>query len=133
MKQPFLIIISAIAVFMLGWFAIRAFTFSEAMKGDRFGDYQLKPKNVPSGAFWAGGVDGGNWYFVKEINTHRNNAAINVYNDQDGSLVKSKTFTLICPVEHQLFIENLKEQISGFDGEKIHFKSKDQEKSCYLQ
>ena len=38
---------------MLGWFAIRAFTFSEAMKGDRFGDYQLKPKNVPSGAFWA--------------------------------------------------------------------------------
>jgi len=53
MKQPFLIIISAIAVFMLGWFAIRTFTFSEAMKGDRFGDYQLKPKNVPSGAFWA--------------------------------------------------------------------------------
>ena len=78
-------------------------------------------------------MDGGNWYFVKEINTHRNNAAIDVYNDQDRSLVKSKTFTLICPVEHQLFIENLKEQISGFDGEKIHFKSKDQEKSCYLQ
>lgn len=133
MKRPFIIVLVAIVASTFGWFANEVYTFSKAMKADRFGDYQLKPKAVPSGAFWAGGVDGGNWYVVKEVNAHRNKALIEVYNDQNGSLLLSKNFTLICPVHQQMFISNLKEQISGFDGEKIYLLSKGQLKGCYLQ
>lgn len=133
MKRTFIIILLVIVAFILGWFVNEAYTFSKAMKADKFGDYQLKPKAVPYDAFWAGGVDGGNWYLVKEINIDKNKASIEVYSDHDGSLLLSKTFTLSCPAEPQISITNLKEQINGFDGEKIYLISKGQSKECYLQ
>lgn len=89
--------------------------------------------NIPEKAFWAGGVDGGNWYFVEYIHDHRNNAIIKIYNDNDGSLIVSKRFTLICPSDNQTLIDDLKKQIKGFDGEKIYLKSPNEKAGCYLQ
>lgn len=133
MRRQFIIGYVAIAAFILGWFANKAYTFSKTMNADRAGDYRLAPKAVPPGAFWAVGVDGGNWYVVKEINAQRNKASIDIYNAQNGSLLLSKAFTLICPANDQVLISNLKEQINDFDGEKIYLLSKGQSKDCYLQ
>ena len=88
---------------------------------------------IPEKAFWVGGVDGGNWYFVDYVHAHKNNAVIKVYNDIDGSLIMSKKFILICPNDNQMLLGNLQEQISAFDGEKIYLKASDGQTSCYLQ
>ena len=133
MKRLFLFISIAVLAFILGWFANDAFTFSKGMQNDRYGDYLLKPKNVPSGAFWAGGVDGGNWFLVKQINTYANEATIEIYNDQNGSLISSKTFTLICSKNHSMKIDNLKDQITAFDGANIQLTSRDKKTVCQLQ
>jgi len=93
----------------------------------------LRVKGIPEEAFWIGGVDGGNWYLIENIHDHRNSAFIKVYNDNDGSLIISKKFYLICPLDNKTLIENLKEQIEDFDGERINLKSFDGKKSCYLQ
>lgn len=90
-------------------------------------------KDIPDKAFWVGGVDSGNWFYVDYVHAHRNNAVIKVYNGQDGSLIISKKFILICPVGVQMLIDNLQEQISAFDREKIYLKSTNGKKSCYLQ
>lgn len=90
-------------------------------------------QEIPDSAFWVEGVDGGNWYLVEYIHSHRNNAVIQIYNDNDGSLIISKKFTLSCPEDSQMEIADLKEQISAFDGERIYLKSANNRKSCYLQ
>ena len=133
MKRALLLTLMVIVAFSLGWLANDAFTFSKAMRNDRFADYRLKPKNVPAGAFWAGGVDGGNWFVVKQINNLRNEASIEVYNDQDGSLLLSKSFILTCPTDNQILIDSLKEQINFFDGTKIFLTSDLKRSPCYLQ
>lgn len=89
-------------------------------------------RNIPDSAFWCGGIDGGNWYYVHSIHPHRNNAVISVYNDQDGSLIMKKRFLLICNLQKPTSIYDLKNQISSFDGEKIYFKQTDSVE-CWLQ
>lgn len=93
----------------------------------------LRVKGIPEKAFWIGGVDGGNWYLIDDIHDHRNSAFIKVYNDNDGSLIISKRFHLICHLDNQMLIENLQNQINGFDGGRIHLKSSSGKRSCYLQ
>jgi hypothetical protein len=90
-------------------------------------------KGIPEKAFWIGGVDGGNWYLIDSISNQRNSAFIKVYNDNDGSLLISKKFDLICQLDNQTLIKNLKEQINFFDGEKIELKSFGGKKSCFLK
>jgi hypothetical protein len=93
---------------------------------------KVKPKNVPDSSFWAGGVDGGNWYCVKYIHNHRNMARIAVYNDQNGELITDTRFMLVCDSAKYTFIDDLKKQISSFDGDKIYFIQSDSV-NCYLQ
>lgn len=93
----------------------------------------VRIKGIPEKAFWIGGVDGGNWYLVDYVHDHRNNAFIKIYNDHDGSLLVSKRFMLICPSDNQILIDDLKEQIESFDGEKIYLKSPNKKAGCYLQ
>lgn len=92
----------------------------------------VKAKGIPEKAFWVGGLDGGNWYLVDFIHPHKNGAQIRVYNDHDGSLIISKRFSLACPVDNLIWIENLEEQINSFDGEKIYLKPTNGKMSCYL-
>ena len=94
-----------------------------------------KPKklsNIPDSAFWCGGVDGGNWYYIHSIHPHRNMATISVYSDGDGSLIMKKQFMLICNTDKYTFINDLKKQINSFDGEKIYFQQSDTV-NCWLQ
>jgi hypothetical protein len=91
-----------------------------------------KQSNIPDSAFWKGGIDGGNWFLINNINNHRNLVNISIYNDQDGSLIKTKTFMLICNASKMTFIEDLKQQINFYDGEKIYL-IKNEKSDCYLQ
>ena len=93
-----------------------------------------KPKGVPKKAFWIGGADGGNWYLVEYVHPHKNNAFIKIYNDNNGNLIASKRFILICNLsESSTHIDNLQDQIMAFDGEKIYLRPLPGQKSCYLQ
>lgn len=83
---------------------------------------------IPKTAFWIGGLDGGNWYDVKSIHSHRNNAYISIYNDETNKLIVSKKFILICQKDNVEFIKDLREEIISFDGNRINLKS-----GCFLQ
>jgi hypothetical protein len=93
----------------------------------------IRKKGIPNNAFWAGGVDGGNWYMIESVHPHKNNAVIRIYSDQDGSMIVSKKFILVCPSGKQMWIDDLKNQITGFDGEKIYLKSMTDGSNCWLQ
>lgn len=97
------------------------------------GKEPARVNGIPEQAFWVGGVDGGNWFLVDKVHDHRNNALIKVYNDNDGSLIVSKRFMLICSADNQILIEDLQKQINGFDGEKILLKSPIGKMGCWLQ
>jgi hypothetical protein len=94
----------------------------------------LKKKNgLPDKAFWIGGVDGGNWYYVHEVHPHVNNAYISIYDD-NGSLLIKKKFFVICNLNRPVvWIDNLETQITGFDGEKIILKSPTGKEICWMQ
>lgn len=88
---------------------------------------------IPEKAFWIGGPDGGNWYYIESIHPHRSNAIIKIYNDIDGKLIVSKMFILICPEDNPSFIDSLQKQINAFDGERILFHASPGKSACYLQ
>lgn len=95
-------------------------------------NYQPKKiSNIPDGAFWKGGLDGGNWFLVKRVNNHKNAVELSIFNDQDGTLIMTKSFMLICRQDFQTQIGDLSQQINSFDGEKIFFIKSDSV-DCYL-
>lgn len=96
-------------------------------------DEPKKLKSIPEKAFWAGGVDGGNWYFVEYIHPHKNSAKISIYNDQNGELIVSKKFILVCKSQSLTFIKNLETQINSFDGNRIYLTAENDKQNCYLQ
>ncbi|WP_157243302.1 hypothetical protein [Olleya marilimosa] len=83
---------------------------------------------IPKSSFWAGNNEKGNWFFIKSINNHKNNAQISIYEDKTGDIILESRFMKICPTNELNFIENLKEEIDFYDGEKIQLKD-----NCYLQ
>ena len=93
----------------------------------------VRPNNIPYEAFWAGGTDGGNWYLVDDIHNHRNSVKLKVFSDNDGSLIVAGKFVILCPNTNITFIQDLKNQISSFDGEKIYLKASAGKKPCWLQ
>ena len=93
----------------------------------------IKKPNIPDKAFWVGGVDGGNWYLVKYIHDHKNNAFIDIYNDKTGDLILSKKFFVVCIIDNPTWIDDLKTQIISFDGKKILLRATNGKKNCWLQ
>lgn len=83
---------------------------------------------IPETAFLIGGPDGGNWYNIEHIHSHRNMVYISIYSDKTQELIVSKKFMLICQIDNMEFIKDLKKEIVSFDGKHIHLKS-----GCYLQ
>ena len=116
---------------ILRYFIFAFLTFAVGCKSFK-SNHMNRPKNIPKNSFWAGGVDGGNWFFIKSVNSHRNMARIAIYNDQDGQLIIDKSFMLICGANKQTFIDELQKQISGFDGKNIYFIKSDSV-NCWLQ
>ncbi len=83
---------------------------------------------IPENAFLAGKEDKLNWFLIDSINNHKNNAQISIYDYNTGELIINKRFLKICPIDEMKFIEDLKEEIDFYDGEKIQLKD-----NCYLQ
>jgi hypothetical protein len=81
MKRRLVFVSFILIAFILGWFANDVYSFIKGMEEDKFADYQLRPTNVPKEALWAGGVDGGNWYVVKDINPNRAETTLEVSDD----------------------------------------------------
>ena len=84
-------------------------------------------KGMPEGSFWIKSNGEGHWYLVDGL--IHNAALIKIFN-KAGELVLAKQFVLACTGEN-LIIEDLKQQIDFFDGQKIYLKSR-QKKACYL-
>lgn len=84
-------------------------------------------KNIPKDAFWVGDADGGTWYFIESIHSHKNTVRLSLYYES-GELIVSKRFVLICSENNQHFITDLKNEINSFDGKKIYLKN-----GCWLQ
>ena len=126
-----MIVAFIVTALVLGWFANDASTFVKGLKKDKFANYQLRPTTVLKEAFWAGGVDGGNLVCSESINPNRTETTLEIYNDQDGTLIMSKLFPLVCSHGHSTSFTNLKAQISGFDGEKVLLRVPGE--YCYLK
>lgn len=62
-----------------------------------------------------------NYFKINSINSHNNKSSISIY-DEKGVLLIKKTFSKICKIDNLRFIENLKDNILYFDGEKIILK-----------
>ena len=89
----------------------------------------IKVKGIPESAFWAGNIeDDGHWFDVEWINNHKNLTRIAIYDELTGKLIKKKRFMKICPIDELKFIEDLRQEIDFYDGEKIQMKD-----NCYLQ
>ncbi len=79
-----------------------------------------KMANIPAGAFWIGGVDGGNWCLINNINTKAKTVNLRIYNDFNGKLLMNKNFKLNCNPDVGINWNNLKEQIDYFDGQLVY-------------
>ena len=92
-----------------------------------------RPAGVSEDAFWVGGIGGGYWYIVHSVHDHRNGAIISVY-DEEGTLTVKKKFNVICRIDKPVvWIKNLEQQISGFDGKKILLNSRNGREICWMQ
>ncbi|WP_447637740.1 hypothetical protein [Flavobacterium microcysteis] len=83
---------------------------------------------IPETAFLIKGTDGGNWYNIEHMHSHRNMVHISIYSDKTQELIVSKRFIIICQKDNMHFIQDLKEEIVSFDGKHIQLKN-----GCYLQ
>lgn len=116
---------------IISLFLLLIIPFSCTTKEER-GYTPKKHTKVPDGAFWKGGAGGGNWFLVRNINDHRNKAWISIYDDKDGTLLTTSTFTLICNVINMVIIDDLKQQINFFDGKRIQLINKEKTE-CWLE
>lgn len=88
---------------------------------------------IPEDAFFVKGINKGYWCKA-DIHSHRNNAIVSVYSASDGKLITVKRFFVICKLEGDpIWIEDLKDQIEYFDGEKFHLKRPEGKDSCWMQ
>jgi len=95
--------------------------------------------NIPEGAIWKGGPDGGNWYyqFGKQDSIYK----IEIYNDYNGEIIYNDKYPdeidfVICPeCRNQTdTINNIIKHINANGGDQIHLDIKDKNnKPCYLE
>lgn len=91
-------------------------------------------KGIPENTFWVGGQDGGQWFEIKEIDKESLTADIAIYNENTGDLDADRQFKLKCNSKSQFNLDNLKNEINGFDGQRILLKQLDKEdRNCFLE
>jgi hypothetical protein len=78
-----------------------------------------KLENIPNGAVWKGGVNGGEWFFQKSKSDSIFN--IQIFNDKTGKLVFDSSFIAKREYKKQIdTINNIVQHIIFFDGQEIH-------------
>lgn len=91
-----------------------------------------KPVIVPNTAFWKGGIDGGCWFDVLDLNADQRTFNIAIYDDYDGTLQVQKTFKLHCSTKVDLL--RIADYINFYSSPKIYLTEQDHAKcSCYLE
>lgn len=95
--------------------------------------------NIPEGAIWKGGVDGGNWYYLlgKQDSIYK----IEIYNDYNGESFNKdlfnneKNFVICEECKGQIdTVSNILQHISYYGGDKIYLNFNDKNnKLCYLE
>lgn len=93
-----------------------------------------KVGNIPQDAFWIGGIDGGQWYLVDSINKSNQTIYFKIYNDYNGDLIVDKPFKLHCNNYEEIQWNNIRSQITAFDGQHIILITVNKEgKYCYFE
>jgi len=88
----------------------------------------------PKKTFWAGGVDGGQWYVIKKMDVIKEIVHFKIYNETSGDLLVNKEFKLNCAADVPLDWDHLEAVISGYDGEKILLSTTDKnKKNCFFE
>lgn len=91
-----------------------------------------KPVDVPESAFWKGGLDGGYWFDLLNLNVNQRQAEIAIYDDYYGKLVIQKKFNLEC--DTQFDFSQLADYIDFFNGIQIGLTVVDSSKcNCVLK
>lgn len=94
---------------------------------------EVRNTRIPDDAFFVKGINTGYWCKVN-IHYHGNNALLSVYSSADGKLLMVKRFFITCKMEgNPIWMEDLKEQIEYFDGEKFHLRRPKGKDSCWMQ
>ena len=78
-----------------------------------------KPKSVPEEAFWAGGIDGGNFILIRKDEKGNNVFSAEIYNDYTGDLEYSGTLKYSGVAIAQKSLSD-PAFYQGWDGEKLH-------------
>lgn len=97
---------------------------------------RTKPKDIPETAFWAGGVDGGQWYQIDSIDMQNNTILCKIYNDNNGELVADRKFKLHCyQAKSNINWDHLEDEINSYDGSRyISLKTLDADnKHCWFE
>lgn len=91
-----------------------------------------KPVDVPESAFWKGGLDGGYWFDLLNLNVNQRQAEIAIYDDYYGKLVIQKKFNLFCATKFDF--SQLADYIDFFNGIQIGLTVVDSSKcNCVLK
>lgn len=93
-----------------------------------------KIKGIPQNAFWVGGIDGGSWYLIKNIDSIEQTALFKIYHDTNGEIWINKKLKLNCSSNTSINWSNLKSNINAFDGNRVYLlKTKDIGKECFFE
>ena len=80
-----------------------------------------KVKGIPETAFWAGGVDGGQWYLLDSVNKANQTINCKIYNDHSGELIVDKKFKLHCTgSDTDINWDDLEREFRSYDGTTIY-------------
>ena len=78
-----------------------------------------KPDNVPNGAVWDGGADGGNWIYCTAVKDSVNIFKCTEYNDYNGEILYEGKFKLEGETTSLLELRNL---LGIYSGDYIYLK-----------
>jgi hypothetical protein len=101
----------------------------------RFKTFEIPEKvtNIPTDAKWVGGIDGGEWFYLRS--KQDSIYYIEIYDDYTGAKIYDAGFVAckIC-MEKVDSIENIMLYITSFNGQHISLKILDENnKNCYLE
>ena len=77
-----------------------------------------KVEGILKNAFWIGGIDGGNWYVLGNIDTLKRTVNFQIYNEQTGERLLAKELNLHCN-SNSFDWSNLLDNLIAFDGQKV--------------
>ncbi|MBN4051231.1 hypothetical protein JYU16_00290 [bacterium AH-315-M05] len=93
-----------------------------------------RAEGIPDNAFWIGGVDGGRWYVISNVDKNTQMADFKIYNDYTGDLIFERNLKLYCSSDYDLKWDNLKNEINFSSRQRVVLTTIDKNhKYCYFE